>query len=304
MKGLILVTGSEGLVGSRFVELSELKDSLHLPKEVELDITDKSELKAVFRSFDFRAVVHFAAFTDVAKAEEERGDKYGDCWQVNVEGTRNLVEAVKPHKARIHFIQISTDMVFSGSTWDPGAYKEDHSPEKDSNKVSWYGFTKAEAERIVQSTLGASATVLRIIYPVRAKFDKKLDYIRKPLQLYDEGKLYPMFTDQQISISFVDEVSLALDKIIIEGYRGIFHAASRDTTTPHKLLSFCLEKTRGIKNAVKPTTLKEFLQKTEASAQRYPKFGGLRVEETEQKLGMRFSTWKQIVEKLVNQGLG
>ena len=100
MKGLILVTGSEGLVGSRFVELSELKDSLHLPKEVELDITDKSELKAVFRSFDFRAVVHFAAFTDVAKAEEERGDKYGDCWQVNVEGTRNILDAAKKIKPK------------------------------------------------------------------------------------------------------------------------------------------------------------------------------------------------------------
>jgi len=124
MKNLILVTGSEGLVGSRFVEISQRKNFLHLPKEVELDITDKSEIKAVIESYNFSAVVNFAAFTNVGKAEEEKDDKEGDCWQVNVEGVRNFTEAIKPHKERIHFIQISTDMVFPGSLEDPGAYEE------------------------------------------------------------------------------------------------------------------------------------------------------------------------------------
>ncbi len=304
MKGLILVTGSEGLVGSRFVEISERKNFLHLPKQVELDITNQSEIKAVLSSYNFSAVVHFAAYTDVGAAEKERENKNGACWQVNVEGTRNLVEAVKPHKAKTHFIYISTDNVFSGSTDDPGPYKEDHPREADPTKLTWYGFTKSEAEKEVEEVLGDTATILRIIYPVRAGFEGKLDFLRKHLKLYDEGKLYPMFTDQQISISFIDEVCKALDKIIIDGHKGIFHAASADTVNPHKLISYMLEKTRGITNAVEGTTLREFLESSGNPLYRYPKFGGLKVGVTEAKLGLKFSTWKEIVDKLVAQGLG
>jgi len=303
VKGLILVTGSEGLVGSRFVEISERKNFLHLPKQVELDITNPSEIKAVLSSYNFSAVVHFAAFTDLNAAEEERGNKDGACWQVNVEGTRNLVEAVRPYKAKVHFVHISTDGVFSGNSDDPGPYKEDHPRETDPTRVTWYGFTKGEAEKAVQEVLGDSATILRIIYPVRTEFEGKLDFLRKPLKLYDEGKLYPMFTDQQISVSFIDEVCKALDKIIIDGHKGIFHACS-DTTTPHKLISYMLEKTRGVTNAVEGTTLREFLEKTGNPSYRYPKFGGLKVGVTEAKLGIKFSTWREIVDKLVTQGLG
>ena len=304
MKNLILVTGSEGLVGSRFVEISQRKNFLHLPKEIELDITDKSEIKAVIESYNFSAVVNFAAFTDVGKAENEKDNKKGDCWQVNVEGVRNFAEAIKPHKERIHFVQVSTDMVFSGSSEDPGAYEESHPPEADSSKLTWYGFTKSEAERIVSEVLGNSGTILRLIYPVRSNFEPKLDYLRKPLKLYDEGKLYPMFSDQQISVTFIDEACRALDKIIIEGHKGIFHASSSDTTTPYELISYLVEKVRGVKDVVKTASLEEHLNKTGSSIYRYPKFGGLKVDETENKLGIKFSSWREIIDKLIVQGLG
>jgi hypothetical protein len=49
-------------------------------------------------------------------------------------------------------------------------------------------------------------SILRIIYPVRTKFEIKLDFLRKPLALFDEGKLYPLFADQKISVSFIDEI--------------------------------------------------------------------------------------------------
>jgi len=304
MKDLVLVTGSEGLVGSRFVELSSLRNSLHTPKEIELNILKREELKAIFSSYSFEAVVHFAAFTDVTKAESERGNKDGVCWQVNVEGTRNLVEAVKNQKGKIHFIHISTDMVFSGGSWDPGPYKEDHPIEKDYRKLTWYGASKAEAEHLVQELLGEAATILRINYPVRAHFDGKLDYIRKHIKLFDEGNLYPLFTDQHLSISFIDEVVKVIDIILMKGKRGIFHASSKDTTTPYELINYVLEKVRGFKNAVEKTTLREFLKKTNTPSYRYPKFGGLDVRKTQDVLDFEFSSVFQIVDCLVKQGLG
>lgn len=57
-------------------------------------------------------------------------------------------------------------------------------------------------------------TILRIIYPVRAHYDQKLDYIRGAVKKYVDGKMYPLFKDQQVCIAYIDEVAETLDKII------------------------------------------------------------------------------------------
>lgn len=301
MKGLVLVTGSTGLVGSRFVELYPRKNFLHLPEVVDFDITNRDQIKEVFSKYNFGVVVNFAAFTDVAAAEAQRDDKGGSCWKINVEGVNNLLSVVNPNKT--HFIHISTDYVFSGSEANHGPYAESDKAEIDSKMLTWYGYTKGAAERLVISKFAQKATILRLIYPVRAKFEEKLDYLRKPLKLYDEGKLYPLFSDQQVSITFIDEACEALEKIIVDNHYGVFHASSPDTTTPYELVSYLIEKARGKKGVVKPITLDEFLRSSGSSPIRYPKFGGLRIDKTQEKLGVKFSAWREIVDKLVAQGM-
>ena len=55
---------------------------------------------------------------------------------------------------------------------------------------------------MVNSILGRKRTILRLVYPVRAKYPAKLDYLRKPLSLFDQGKLYSLFNDQQVTITY------------------------------------------------------------------------------------------------------
>jgi dTDP-4-dehydrorhamnose reductase len=297
----VLVTGSTGMVGSRFIELSTKYDFV-TPSYPEFDLTKKESIDKVIKENNPDVIVHLAAYTDVSKAEEQRNDKNGDCWKVNVEGTKNLISSIDASK--VHFIHISTDYVFSGSKDNPGPYSEDSMPEKNSDKVTWYGFTKSEAEREVNSTLGDSKTILRIIYPVRAKYDQKLDYLRKPLSLFDQGKLYPMFNDQQVSITFIDELSLVLEKIIDSKIYGVFHCSSIDTGTPFDLVSYLLKKVRNVDNVVKPSSLDEFIKNTGNSEVRYPKYGGLDPQKTSKDLGIKLSSWKEIIDKLANQGIG
>ena len=301
MKTSVLVTGATGLVGSRFVELYQKKYNLHLPPKGSLDITNKNQIITLLKKYQFSTIINFAAYTDVGKAEEQRGDKNGICYKVNAEAPGLLASAINPHNTKL--IHISTDMVFSGSGEDKGPYSEYHEPEKDSDKVTWYGFTKAEGERAVISILGEKATILRLIYPVRAKFEGKLDYLRKPLKLYDDGKLYPMFVDQLVSICFIDEACKTLEIIISGNHTGVFHASSRNTSTPYELVSYLIEKARGKKNAVQKSALSEFLKKVDNPV-RYPKYGGLKVNGSEKVLGMKFSSCKEIVDKLVEQGVG
>lgn len=294
----IYVTGGSGLVGSRFVELYSQKYNLLTPDYPEVDITKKDDVDKLLKKEKPDAIVHLAAYTNVGEGERQRGDKNGDCWQVNVEGTQNLVSSLDPYKT--HYIHISTDMVFGGSAEDPGPYSEDHLPGSDASKLTWYGYTKAAAEREVRKNLGENSTIVRIIYPVRAKYDLKMDYLAKPLSLFDEGKLYPLFDDQQVSIAFIDEVALALDKIIERNLKGTFHVSSKDTTTPYKLISYLIEKVRGEVGVVKPSSLKDFL-KTVDNPVRYPMYGGLKVEKTQAALGINFRTWKEIVDEIVRQ---
>ena len=283
------------MVGSRFLELLS-KDLVPLTPEIDkLDITNKTSVDSFFESEKPDVTLHFAAFTDVGGAESQRGDKNGSCWKINVEGSVNLAKACKKYGS--HMIHISTDYCFSGSSEDPGPYSEDCSIETDEKRLTWYGFTKTEAEREVTKILGKDFSIVRLIYPVRGKFDAKLDYIRKPLSLFDQGKLYPLFTDQQVSITFIDEACQAINKIIEGKIYGIFHASTPDTTTPYELISYVVEKTRRVKDAVKPSSLDDFL-KTVDNPVRYPKFGGLRVEETEKKLGIKLSSWREVVDKL------
>jgi dTDP-4-dehydrorhamnose reductase len=302
MKEKILVTGASGLVGSRFIELYSSEYEFITPEYPSFDLTDPNNVGETIDKFQPEAIVNFAAYTNVTEAENQRDDKNGDSWKVNVEGTKNLAAVINPDK--VHFIQISTDYVFSGLGAVHGPYPENMVPETDSSKLSWYGFTKAEGERAVKEKLGEKQTILRLIYPVRAKFDLKLDYLRKPLSLFDQGKLYPLFNDQQVTIAFIDEIALALDRIIKGKIYGTFHVSTPDTSSPYELVNYLIEKTRGVKNAAQATSFDTFLKESGSSPVRYVKYGGLQVKETEKKLGIKFRPWRKLVDTLVEQGIG
>jgi len=294
----IYVTGSSGLVGSRFVELYSKKYNLFTPDYPQVDITKREDVEKLLKKEKPDVIIHLAAYTNVGEGEKQRDDKNGDCWKVNVIGTENLVSSIDPDKTL--YIHISTDMVFEGSAQDPGPYSEDHLPESDSSKLTWYGYTKAQAEKEVKKYLGENSSIVRIIYPVRARYDIKMDYLAKPLSLFDQGKLYPLFDDQQVSIAFIDEIAHALDKIIDKNLKGIFHVSSRDTTTPYELISYLIKKARGREGVTKPSSLKDF-PKTADNPVRYPMYGGLKVDKTEEALEMKFRSWKEIVDEIVRQ---
>ena len=270
---LILVTGSGGELGSRFTVLYPQKNVIHAPKQIDFDISKPAQIKAILNSFDFKAVINFKEITNSESVEFERGNLKSDTWLINVEGVNNLVSAIEPLKQSIHFIQISSDQVFSGEKLDPGPYLENHQPEGDSKKLSWYGYTKAEAERIILGKLGGYSTVLRI---------SETNYAGKILELYKESRLPSLPGDQKITLSDIDEICLSVERVIQAKLFGVFHIASPDTGTPYDIASYILEK-KGIKAEIKQMS-------------GFPRFGGLNIKSTESILGIKFSPWRKMVE--------
>ena len=289
----ILVTGSNGLVGSHFVENYVSSKNLIIlsPTQDELDITDKKSLEKFFKLHTPEVIIHFAAFTDVAVAEEQRNNKNAPCWTVNVEGTANLIKTINYQP---YFIYISTDVVFSGKKDNPGPYSEDDSPEENLDFLSWYGWTKKEAEKLVMNNL-KNAAILRISNPSRTKYTPKPDYVRKILKLYDKRKLYPMFNNQYLTLTYINEVTETLKALLAKRSTGIFHTSSVNVFTPYKLSNYLIEKARGIKNAVKPISIESFLKD---SPIRYPQYGGLKVEKTQKILNLKFLKWEETIEIL------
>lgn len=289
----ILITGGGGLVGSHFVENSFLE--ILSPKSEELDITDQKSVENFFRLHKPDAVIHFAAFTDVSKAEEERNNQKALCWIVNVEGTANLVRVASNNQP--YFIYISTDVVFSGHKNNPGPYDEDYPTEENPNLLSWYGWTKREAEKIVTDNLKNTA-ILRIANPVRANYKKKSDYVRKILKLYDTGKLYPMFDDQYLTLTYINEVTEALKVLLGKRLPGIYHVSSTNVFTPYKLANLLIEKARGKKGFIEPISIEGFLKDNQS---RYPQYGGLKVEKTQRILHLKFVHWEETIDLLAKQ---
>ena len=293
-----LIFGTPGLVGSRFVDLLAVERQPITPEVHEVDITDKTSLLNFFEknSNNFDAVVNFAAITNVDEVEKERGNEKGLAWRVNVEGAENV--AIGAKKFDKFLIHISTDFVFPGSKDNPGPYIEDSVLPENPDEISWYGWIKLMGERKVKE-VGGRVGIVRISYPFRSHHTQKMDFARNILTLYDEDKLYPMFADQIMTPTFIDEAASVIEEICELEKPGTFHLASSNTTTPYEFASYLLEKARKAKGVVKKGSLEEFL-KTPGRTPK-PMLGGLDSQKTQKELGMKFKTWQQAVDEFVEQ---
>ncbi len=287
----VLVTGADGLVGSHLIENAKDFDFI-TPSYKEMDVTDYDSVVKTFEDVQPEVVIHFAAFTDVSGSEKERDDKTGLVWRVNVEGSKNIAKATK--KINSFLIHISTDSVFSGHKDNPGPYPEDFPTEENPNLLSWYGWSKREAERVI-TDLNNNLAIVRISNPARAHYEKKLDYVRKIIALFDQGKLYPMFNDQYLTLTFINEVTKTLEVLTNQKKKGIYHVSSTNLFTPFELANIVIEKARGVKDAVKSSSIVPFLKE---HGSRYPQLGGLKTEKTRQTLGLNFLTWEEAVDEI------
>lgn len=292
----VLVIGATGLVGSRFVELAKNKLDIIAVDENTLDITDKSSVEKYFNKNQFDSVVNFAAIANVDGAEKERNNKEGIVWKLNVEALKNLIEICS--KTDRFLVQISTDFVFEGTTENAGPYSENTSiPNELNSNIDWYGWTKNRAEYEVQSSQCRNA-IVRIAYPFYAsKYELKLDFVKSYLKLYDDGKLFPLFTDQTLSVLNVDDLIDPLAKILTEEIQGTFHIVSSDTTTPFNFVEYLLKNLRNVENVLEKGSMTEFLSDKNRTPR--PRLGGLKTEITEKKLGMKFKNWQEMIDAFV-----
>ena len=185
-----LITGGSGALGEELKKF--FPDSL-TPTHKELDISDKKQVFDFFQKQDIDLIIHAAALTKIRPCEENKNL----AMKVNVEGTRNLVDAVFASKCDIKFIYISTACVFDGHT---GMYKESSIPYPE----NFYALTKLLGEYEVNR--------LRDYLIIRTNFVSKKKWP------------YPKaFVDRFGTYLFAEDVARGINDVTKENLDGTVH---------------------------------------------------------------------------------
>jgi dTDP-4-dehydrorhamnose reductase len=261
-KMIVYGTGLSGMIGSRFTELCGQKaEFINLDLATGVDITKPDQIEEVLKTHPNSLAIHMAAFTDVSKAYQETGNKQGLVYQVNVVGTRNIAAACK--KFGHYLIHISTDFVFDGGKQE--AYTEADQP----RPIEWYGQTKFWAEQEVEQS-GCKHVIARTAFPFRARFDQKQDLVRTILAQLETNTLHPMFSDQIITPTFIDDLCQVFKAFSEKQPTGIYHCVGSTSLSPFELAKK-IAQVFAIKADIKEGSFQEFLKTDPRPRQQYLK---------------------------------
>lgn len=212
----ILVTGYSGQLGYDVVLEGKKRgfDMIGVGHK-ELDITQEEQVRNYIHTVKPDVVIHCAAYTAVDNAEDNKDV----CFDVNVNGTKYLAASAKSVDAK--FIYISTDYVFEGTGIEP------FTEEDAANPVGYYGITKYEGEKAVQSLLD-KYFIVRISWVFGINGN---NFIKTMLRLAETRKELNVVGDQYGSPTYTfDLAKLLLDMAETEKY-GVYHASNEGFTT-------------------------------------------------------------------------
>ena len=213
----ILITGINGLVGNSLHKLLQKSDhklfcsSRYLDglAKYKVDISKKDEVDSFFKSHRPDAVINTAAMANVDLCEVEREM----CWDVNVGGVQNLVEACKKYST--YLTHISTDYIFDGKK-DSGIYTENDI----ANPQGYYAKSKLEGEKVITKS-DISYSILRTILVYGSHKNLNIvTFIKKSLE---ENKRINLVSDQVRMPTFVDDLSRACITASEKKVEGIFN---------------------------------------------------------------------------------
>ena len=209
----ILVTGSRGQLGSYLIRKAPISiDDNHLeiltPNRDELDLSNPDNCFEYVSRMKPDWIINSAAFTAVDLAENSPELVY----KVNTEAPLNFAKALANYNGKL--LQISTDYVFDGMTYQP--YKPDH----EKNPLGIYGDSKSKAEDLIMNKLfpNNQAKIIRtswILGPEKNNFALKI------LELCQKNEILKIVSDQIGSPCSVINLSLACWRVIDFFEKGI-----------------------------------------------------------------------------------
>ena len=225
----ILITGASGFLGTKLFDIlsrnheiagtyfTKKKNNLH----AFLDITSEIGVEKFISQVNPDAVIHTAALVNVDFCEVERDKAY----KINVLGTQNVIKASKRINAKL--IYISSDYVFDG----------ENPPYRENDKcrpVNYYGETKLEGEEIVQKELDDFLIIRPTILYGFADEQDKTTYVTQVLEKLALAQPFGADTETVKYPILIDDVALAIKKLLELDEQGIYHVATQTPMTRYE----------------------------------------------------------------------
>ena len=237
-----LITGCSGQLGYDIVrELNKrgIYDILALDSD-DMDITDRRFVMKTISEYKPEVVFHCAAWTNVDGAEDEKEK----CMAVNVDGTKNILDACREIDAKM--IYISTDYVFDGKK--DGLYEVTDQV----NPQNVYGLSKAMSEDIVRKYEKTFIVRTSWVFGINGK-----NFVKTMLKLSDNHEELRVVSDQVGSPTYtVDLAKLLVDMSETENY-GLYHANNSDFCSWAEFAEYIMT-TNNKKTKITPVTTEEY----------------------------------------------
>ena len=178
----ILVTGSNGQLGSEIKELSkEYSYNFFFTNRTNIDITSKENIKDFCQTNNINVIINCAAYTAVDKAESDEIN--ADL--INRKAVKKLSLVSK--ELNIKLIHISTDYVFDGRNFKP------YCEEFQTNPQGIYGKTKLNGENEMRDINPKNSIIIRTSW-VYSSFGN--NFVKTMLRLGREKESLGVIFDQ------------------------------------------------------------------------------------------------------------
>ena len=282
----IIVLGKGGQLASELEFLKSVDQNWTFLSIDQLDICDKDAVSTYLKNNPCDVMINCAAYTAVDKAEEE----IEACYNVNVKGVENLLEAIELNKTRL--IHISTDYVFDGQKSTPYNEKDPESP----NGV--YGNSKLSGEKVI-----CDSKVKSIIIRTSWLYSNYgYNFVKTMIKIGAEKKDFGVVDDQFGSPTNAKDLAKAIIKIVEDkkytwSTGNIFHYSNEGSCSWYE---FALEifKISKINVNVKKLTTDEFPTK----AMR-PKYSLLDKSKIKEVFEIKIPHWKISLNKMLDKEL-
>ncbi len=284
----ILVTGSDGQLGSEIKELSvKYTDWEFLFTDVDtLDITNEKAVDLYLRKNKPSVLINCAAYTAVDKAETESHDAH----LLNTIGPGILGKVTKAYN--VVLVHISTDYVYDGQAYKP--YNE-YDPV---HPAGVYGKTKLAGERLIRSA-NPNAIIIRTAWLYSSHGN---NFLKTMLRLGRERKLLKVVFDQIGTPTYAADLAHAVLEIVRffgrnpgDAFPGIYHYSNEGVASWFDFAKNIFELS-GVDCEVEPIETKDF--PTPAKRPHYTVLSKSKIKAT---FNLKIPYWKESLKDCINK---
>lgn len=205
-----LITGANGMLGRRLVEVFQAQGMTHGFDLHDFDITDLEQVRRAVARVKPDWIIHTAAFTRVDEAEE----KIEEVYRANAQGTRNMALAAAEHGSRL--VYFSSDYVFDGESSRP--FREWDSPAP----INQYGASKLAGEFMVRS-ISPQHLIIRTSWLFGPDGPNFVATIAAKARA---GEVMRVVDDQQGSPTYTIDLARKTRELVERGLAGTYHVTN------------------------------------------------------------------------------